>query len=40
MPEVIEYKILEEKINKMLISLSNDITNIMSNKFKKKKIIG
>lgn len=40
MPEVIEYKILEEKINKMLISLSNDIANIMSNKFKKKKIIG
>lgn len=40
MPEVIEYKILEEKINKMLISLSNDIANIMSNKFKKKEIIG
>ena len=40
MPEVIEYKILEEKINEMLISLSNDIANIMSNKFKKKKIIG
>ena len=35
-----EYKILEEKINKMLTSLSNDIANIMSNKFKKKKIIG
>lgn len=40
MPEVVEYKMLEEKINKMLINLSNDMTDVMSNKFKKKKIIG
>lgn len=39
-PEVKEYKALEGRLNSMLISLSNDIAVTMSNKFKKKRIIG
>lgn len=39
-PEVKEYKLLEGNLNRMLIDLSNDIAAAMSNKFKKKKVIG
>lgn len=38
--EVIEYKRLEKKLNNLLQELSNEIALSMSNKFKRKKIIG